>query len=166
MPTRLPHRASASARFTATVVLPTPPLPAPTAMTFFTPGSGGRPVSGADAERTLAVICTSTSETPGSARTAAAAWSRIWSFTGHAGVVSSMVNETRAAGDREVLHEAERHDVLAKVGVDDDAKRVEDRVAVRAMACTSSYRRSCFSRGAVASKQAACPSLVRSIQRA
>ena len=73
MPTRLPHRASASARFTATVVLPTPPLPAPTAMTFFTPGSGGRPVSGADADRTFAVIFTSTSDTPGNARTAAAA---------------------------------------------------------------------------------------------
>ena len=53
MPTRLPHCASASARLTATVVLPTPPLPAPTAMTFFTPGSGGCPVSGADADRTL-----------------------------------------------------------------------------------------------------------------
>ena len=32
MPTLLPHLASARARFTATVVLPTPPLPAPTAM--------------------------------------------------------------------------------------------------------------------------------------
>ena len=39
MPTRLPQRASAMARFTDTVVLPTPPFPAPTAMTFFTPGS-------------------------------------------------------------------------------------------------------------------------------
>ena len=61
MPTRLPHRASASARFTATVVLPTPPLPAPTAMTFFTPGSGGTPCLGADADRTFAVSFTSTS---------------------------------------------------------------------------------------------------------
>ncbi len=92
MPTRLPHLASASARLTATVVLPTPPLPAPTAITFFTPGSGGRPVSGADADRTFAVICTLTSVTPGSARTAATACSRIWSLTGQAGVVSSMVN--------------------------------------------------------------------------
>jgi hypothetical protein len=76
-PTRPPQRASASARFTATVVLPTPPLPAPTAMTFFTPGSGVRPVSGADTERTWAVIRTSTSVTPGTARTTAVAWSRI-----------------------------------------------------------------------------------------
>ena len=38
--TRLPIWLSAIARFTATVVLPTPPLPAPTAMMFFTPGTG------------------------------------------------------------------------------------------------------------------------------
>src|SRR6478735_8773006 len=36
-PTLAPWRASASARFTATVDLPTPPLPAATAMTFFGP---------------------------------------------------------------------------------------------------------------------------------
>ncbi len=46
IPTRLPHFASAIARFTATVVLPTPPLPAPTAMTFFTPSTGARPAIG------------------------------------------------------------------------------------------------------------------------
>ena len=40
IPTRLPACASATARFTATVVLPTPPLPAPTAITFFTPATG------------------------------------------------------------------------------------------------------------------------------
>src|SRR5687768_3887060 len=95
MPTRAPHFASASARFTATVVLPTPPLPAPTAITFFTPGAAGRPVSGAETARTLAVICTSTPVTPGSALTAAVAWLRNWSLTGHAGVVSSMVKATR-----------------------------------------------------------------------
>ena len=44
--TRLPAWLSATARFTATVVLPTPPLPAPTAMMFFTPGTGALPESG------------------------------------------------------------------------------------------------------------------------
>ena len=77
IPTRLPQRASANARFTDTVVFPTPPFPAPTAITFFTPGIGGRPASGNTAARTFAVSCTFTSETPGTARTAAAAWSRI-----------------------------------------------------------------------------------------
>ena len=94
-PTRAPIFASASARFTDTVVLPTPPLPAPTAITFFTPGSGGWPLAGCEAERTLEVISTDTSATPGSARTAATAWSRIWVCAGQAGVVSSMVAETR-----------------------------------------------------------------------
>src|SRR3990172_4059809 len=46
MPTLPPLFASAIARFTATVVFPTPPLPAPTAMTFFTPGNDCRGPSG------------------------------------------------------------------------------------------------------------------------
>ncbi len=95
MPTRPPHFASAMARFTETVVLPTPPFPAPTAMTFLTPGSGWRPVSGTDADCTRAVICTVMSVTPATPCTAATACSRIWSFTGQAGVVSSMVKPTR-----------------------------------------------------------------------
>src|SRR5262249_30181394 len=41
-PTLLPSFTSASARFTATVVLPTPPLPLATAIRFFTPGIGWR----------------------------------------------------------------------------------------------------------------------------
>src|SRR5712692_8007775 len=39
-PTTAPRRASAIAKFTATVVLPTPPLPLATAIRFFTPGMG------------------------------------------------------------------------------------------------------------------------------
>src|SRR3977135_906515 len=42
MPTLPPHLASAIAMLTATVVFPTPPLPAPTAMTFLTPGTDWR----------------------------------------------------------------------------------------------------------------------------
>ena len=82
----------------------------------------------------------STSVTPGSARTAATAWSRIWSFTGQAGVVSSIVNDTRAVGDRHVLHEAERDDVAVEVGVDDGAQGVEDRVAVGRLGIRSILR--------------------------
>ena len=95
MPTRLPVRASAIARFTATVVLPTPPFPAPTAMTFFTPGIGALPASGDTAALTCAVIVMSTSVTPASCMTAARACSFICSLTGHAGVVNSIVNATR-----------------------------------------------------------------------
>ena len=42
-PTRAPSRASASARLTAVVDLPTPPLPEATATTLRMPGSGCRP---------------------------------------------------------------------------------------------------------------------------
>ncbi len=41
MPTAAPCRASAAARLVLTVDFPTPPLPAATAMMFFTPGSRG-----------------------------------------------------------------------------------------------------------------------------
>src|SRR6266478_7582808 len=41
-PTLWPSFANANARFTATVVLPTPPLPLATATRFFTPGIGWR----------------------------------------------------------------------------------------------------------------------------
>ena len=73
MPTRLPSLASAIARLTATVVLPTPPLPAPTAMMLRMPGIGARPPSGSAADRTMAVISTSTDVTPATPRMAAAA---------------------------------------------------------------------------------------------
>ena len=80
--------ASATARFTATVLLPTPPLPAPTRMMFFTPGSSrvalrrrrapGRPTR-----------CRSP-VTPGTALSAASASAWIFPFSGQAGVVSSI----------------------------------------------------------------------------
>src|SRR6267143_598542 len=54
MPTLLPHCDSASARLTATVVLPTPPLPAPTAMMFLTPGTAARPAAGSTASHARA----------------------------------------------------------------------------------------------------------------
>ena len=73
IPTLLPHFASAIARFTATVVLPTPPLPAPTAMMFFTPGGSWRAPSAATASRTRADMRTSTAATPGTCSTAARA---------------------------------------------------------------------------------------------
>src|SRR5580698_3492932 len=53
-PTRCPSRESAIARLTATVVLPTPPLPEPTATIFETPGSAtGAGMLGAWAMRIL-----------------------------------------------------------------------------------------------------------------
>src|SRR5579859_4642888 len=94
-PTFAPDRRSDAARLTATVDLPTPPLPEPTAMACFTPGitcSGERPPNAA---RTLAVILRSTAVTPGRPPTSSRAidWKR--SRTGHAGVVSSNTKLTR-----------------------------------------------------------------------
>src|SRR5919109_571318 len=93
-PTLAPDSCSDAARLTATVDLPTPPLPEPTAMTCFTPGIAGsrRPLKAA---RTLAVIFRSTDVTPGRSETSwrAIVWNR--SRTGHAGVVSSNVKLTR-----------------------------------------------------------------------
>ncbi len=43
MPTVAPSAASASARFTAVVLLPTPPLPEATAMMFLMPGTSFTP---------------------------------------------------------------------------------------------------------------------------
>ena len=73
MPTLPPHFASAIARFTDTVVLPTPPFPAPTAMMFFTPGMPWRVLSPDTASRTRALIWISALVTPGTPITAACA---------------------------------------------------------------------------------------------
>ena len=59
-PTFIPILAKATARLTATVLLPTPPLPLETAMMFFTPGKrSGR--SGRGACRVFVLISTSAS---------------------------------------------------------------------------------------------------------
>src|SRR5258708_2100068 len=97
-PTRAPDWCSAAARLTATVDLPTPPLPLATAMVCLTPGS----ISDAwrrKPGRTLAVIFTATVDTPVSAPTASSAWLLKRSRTGQAGVVSSNVNPTSPAGE-------------------------------------------------------------------
>src|SRR5437762_1847166 len=95
-PTRAPDSWRDAARFTATVDLPTPPLPEPTAITCLTPGIAGSrwPLK---AGRTFAVISRSTAVTPGISATSCLA--RVWkrSRTGHAGVVSSKVKLTRPA---------------------------------------------------------------------
>ncbi|MCY1360745.1 hypothetical protein D9M68_847740 [compost metagenome] len=78
MPTRAPSAASASARLTAVVDLPTPPLPEATAITFFTPGSSLTPRCTAWATIFM-VTATLTLVTPGTSRTAATTSLRIGS---------------------------------------------------------------------------------------
>ena len=68
-PTFAPSAASASARFTAVVDLPTPPLPLATAMMFFTPGTSLTPRC-TECDVIFCVMLTVTRPAPGSAATA------------------------------------------------------------------------------------------------
>src|SRR5713101_8996797 len=92
-PTRQPSSASATARFTETVLLPTPPLPLPTRITLRTPGTRSVPPR-PGAWRTSAVKATSTRESCRGESTARTA-SSSRALCGEAGVGNS--RRTRAA---------------------------------------------------------------------
>src|SRR5215471_2805738 len=93
-PTRAPVCASAMARFAATVLFPTPPLPEPTAITGPTPSSALRSADGSRGFRTRLVVLIFTSVTPAMPLTARRQSSSICAFNGHADVVSTSVNAT------------------------------------------------------------------------
>src|SRR2546427_722864 len=97
-PTDAPLLRRAAARLTATVDLPTPPLPDATAIVCLTPGRTSDGLGRMKAGRTLAVIRTSTAVTPGSSPTASSACDLNRSRTGQAGVVSSNVKLTFPCG--------------------------------------------------------------------
>src|SRR6267378_3673806 len=97
-PTSAPAFLRAAARLTATVDLPTPPLPDATAIVCFTPGRISLGFGRMKDWRTLAVIRTWTSLTPGISPTRSWAWVLKRSRTGHAGVVSSNVKLTLPCG--------------------------------------------------------------------
>ena len=78
MPTLAPSAASASARFAAVVLLPTPPLPDATAMMFLMPGISFTPRCTA-CDTTLLVMPTLTLPAPGNARSLASTCFRIGS---------------------------------------------------------------------------------------
>jgi hypothetical protein len=91
-PTRAPSRARLTARFTATVDLPTPPLPDATAIVFRTPGM--RSAAGPPKVRfTLLAQSTRTVVAP-SGMSASPMSLSIVALRGHAGVVSSTVRST------------------------------------------------------------------------
>ena len=114
-PTEAPAWASATARLTLTVLLPTPPLPEATAMTFLTPGSSCSAWRGW-ARRTIAPQVISTASTPIPERTLRALPS-ISSLSGQAGVVSSIVNATEAPSMAMSLTMLERDDVTTQLGL-------------------------------------------------
>ncbi len=91
-PTLAPAWARATARLTLTVLLPTPPLPDATAITFLTPGSSCSAWRGW-ARRTIAPQVMSTRSAPMAPRTERT-FPSISSLSGQAGVVSSIVKAT------------------------------------------------------------------------
>src|SRR2546422_9170844 len=97
-PTSAPALRSAAAMLTATVDLPTPPLPDAIAIVCLTPGRISDGFGRMNAGLTLAVMRTSTPETPGMSPTRSWAWVLKRSRTGHAGVVSSNVKLTLPCG--------------------------------------------------------------------
>src|SRR3954469_23980089 len=101
--TRAPDWLSAIARLTERVVLPTPPFPAPTAITFLTPGTGCLLKSDEGTARTFAVMSISTCDTPGILPTAARACSRMVSRAADPWMACSMVNTTRPPSMRRFL---------------------------------------------------------------
>src|SRR5580704_6925786 len=92
-PTLAPAEARLTARLTATVVFPTPPLPLATAMMFFTPLITS-PWSARRVAGMCALVFIFTSWTPGTARTAVLTFASISARRGQAGVVRLSVNET------------------------------------------------------------------------
>ena len=125
-PTRAPVWASATARLTLVVLLPTPPLPEATATTFLTlrqeRGAAALAARGRGVRGHLDLDVGH----PRQAATAWRAWARRWSLTGQAGVVRLTSKATAPDGlDLEVLDEAERDDVAMEIGVLNDAQRVE-----------------------------------------
>ncbi len=84
IPTVAPSAASASARFTAVVLLPTPPLPEATAMMFLIPATSFTPrctECEVIFEWTLTLDCI----TPGSFASRSLTWRRTASITPRAG---------------------------------------------------------------------------------
>src|SRR6266540_2617603 len=92
IPTWAPSFASPTARFTAIVLLPTPPFPAPTRMMFFTPGVSCDCAT-PGAERTWAPQATSTRRKPAASRAPFTSLPMV-SLSGQAGVVSSTFSRT------------------------------------------------------------------------
>src|SRR5690606_31585857 len=103
-PTRAPSAARASARLTAVVLLPTPPLPEATAITFLTLGSSAMP------RCTACAAMAAGGGDRGVARRRDLAFGRVAQFDieGDVGAVDLEVLDRLRAGQR-----------LARVGVDD-----------------------------------------------
>ena len=131
-PTRWPCRASATARFTATVDFPTPPLPEATATMDATSGSssGGFwpcPASGAGGGALCAVSTAVALVMPGcrASRCLDRAAHRL--HRGRVRAVGQQRHLHQAVAQLDAVHQAGGDDVLAGGGVDDGAQRFAQR---------------------------------------
>ena len=124
MPTLAPSAASASARLTAVVLLPTPPLPEATAMMFLTLGSSCTPRCTACAMIFVATLTLtlSTPATPARRRDQRLAQRRDLAL----GRIAELdVEGDVAAVDAQVLQRLGADEILAGIGVDDGLERVQ-----------------------------------------
>ena len=125
-PTDAPAWASATARLTLTVLLPTPPLPDATAMMFLTPGTSCSAWRGCE-RRTMAPQVMSTFVAPIAPRAAFVVRS-ISSLSGQAGVVSSMVIDRAEPSMTTSLTMSRVIEVAPELGLLDGAHRIDDGV--------------------------------------
>ena len=129
-PTDAPAWASATARLTLTVLLPTPPLPDATAMMFLTPGTSCSAWRGCD-RRTIAPQVMSTRVAPmASERGVGRPLDLVLERTGG----RRELDRHRQVGavDDDVLDHVERDQVAPELGLLDRAHRVDDGVVGQA----------------------------------
>ena len=116
-PTLAPSAASASARFTAVVLLPTPPLPDATATIFFTPGNSCTPRCTAWGT-TFMLMLTETLVTPATVFAAAINALRkspVWLLAGYPNSTSNATSPSEMTTLRTALDETKSRPVLGSI---------------------------------------------------
>ena len=145
-----PSAASASARLTAVVLLPTPPLPEATATMFFTLGSSCTPRCTACATILRSDVDADVARRPARVRAAAISALRSSGNLALGGVAQLDVEGHVAAVDAQVLQLLGGDEVLAGVRVDTVLQRVEQGGFGEAMACHGVGWRGTEARGSLA----------------
>ena len=126
-PTLAPSAASASARLTAVVLLPTPPLPEATATMFLTLGSKCTPRCTAWAT-IFCVTLTETFSTPATPLAAAISARRKRRNLALGGVAEFDVERHVAASDLEVLQRLGGDEIFAGVGINNGLQGLQQLV--------------------------------------
>ena len=117
-PTVAPSAANASARFTAVVDFPTPPLPLATATMFLTPGTSLTPRWTACETTRVPIVHRHSADTwhRGDGRVTSLRSDSCWLF---AGIAEGEVDGDVGSRHRDLAHGLLRHEVAARVRIDD-----------------------------------------------